>query len=197
MTRPAPPPPADPSDTSSRILRAALRLFRQHGYHGVGITDILLAAQAPKGSMYHHFPDGKEQIGAAVVGLITDGVLGVIDTVDARLTPSAAVARVSAVLLDGMVRTHHELCALFAAFVAEKDTAPRLAKAVDEAYARIAARLAQRLRAGGFSAAQARDRALLVVMLLEGGSLVAAARDDTAPFKLAMKQAVALCQLPG
>jgi hypothetical protein len=46
----------------------------------------------------------------------------------------------------------------------------------------------------GFTPAQARDRALLVVMLLEGGSLIAAARDDIAPFKLAVKQAVALCR---
>jgi TetR/AcrR family transcriptional regulator, lmrAB and yxaGH operons repressor len=182
------------ADTRSRILRAALRLFRKHGYHGVGITDILVQAQAPKGSMYHHFPDGKEEIGAAVVALIADGVLQMFDDVDPRLPPAAAVADVAATLCDGMVRTRHELCALFAAFVAEKGSAPRLASAVDEAYSRIAAALEKRLRSGGFTAAQARDRAMLVVMLLEGGSLIAAARDDIAPFKLAMKQAVALCQ---
>ncbi len=185
---------APEADTRSRILRAALRLFRKHGYHGVGITDILAQAQAPKGSMYHHFPDGKEEIGAAVVALIADGVLQMFDTVDPQLPPAAAVADVAATLCDGMVRTRHELCALFAAFVAEKGSAPRLAIAVDEAYSRIAAALEKRLRSGGFTAAQARDRAMLVVMLLEGGSLIAAARDDIAPFKLAMKQAVALCQ---
>jgi TetR/AcrR family transcriptional regulator, lmrAB and yxaGH operons repressor len=186
--------PGPEADTRSRILRAALRLFRKHGYHGVGITDILLQAQSPKGSMYHHFPDGKEEIGAAVVAMIADGVWQLIEAADPLLSPSAVVAEVGAVFSDGMVRTRHELCALFAAFVAEKASAPRLAKAVDEAYSRIAAALEKRLRHGGFTPAQARDRAMLVVMLLEGGSLIAAARDDIAPFKLAMKQAVALCQ---
>jgi TetR/AcrR family transcriptional regulator, lmrAB and yxaGH operons repressor len=186
--------PSPEADTRSRILRAALRLFRKHGYHGVGINDILLQAQSPKGSMYHHFPDGKEEIGAAVVALIADGVLQMIDAADSQLSPAKAVDQVAAALRDGMVRTRHELCALFAAFVAEKVSAPRLAQAVDDAYSRIAAALEKRLRSGGFTPAQARDRALLVVMLLEGGSLIAAARDDIAPFKLAMKQAVALCQ---
>jgi TetR/AcrR family transcriptional regulator, lmrAB and yxaGH operons repressor len=190
------PSSSDPNDTRQRILRAALRLFRQHGYHGVGIADILAQAQTPKGSMYHHFPGGKEEIGAAVVGLIADGVVGLLDAVPNTVTAAPMMVRVGQVFLDGMVRTRHELCALFATFVAQKDTAPRLAAAVDEAYSNIADRLAQRLRASGFTPAQARDRASLVVMLLEGGSLVAAARDDVAPFKLALKQAVSLCQLP-
>lgn len=190
------PSSSDPHDTRQRILRAALRLFRQHGYHGVGIADILAQAQTPKGSMYHHFPGGKEEIGAAVVGLIADGVVGLLDAVPNTVTAAPMMVQVGRVFLDGMVRTRHELCALFATFVAQKDTAPRLAAAVDEAYSNIADRLAQRLRASGFTPTQARDRASLVVMLLEGGSLVAAARDDVAPFKLALKQAVSLCQLP-
>jgi TetR/AcrR family transcriptional regulator, lmrAB and yxaGH operons repressor len=181
-------------DTRSRILRAALRLFRQHGYHGVGINDILAMAQAPKGSMYHHFPGGKEEIGAAVVAQISQGVLDLIKAQPSTLLPHQVVARVGSTLTETVVRTRHELCALFSGFVAEKASAPRLAQAVDAAYAHIAELLQARLRAAGFSTAQSRDRALLVVMLLEGGSLVAAARGNVAPLKLAVSQAVALCR---
>jgi TetR/AcrR family transcriptional regulator, lmrAB and yxaGH operons repressor len=188
-------PDADPdTDTRSRILRAALLLFRRHGYHGVGINQILAEAAAPKGSMYHHFPGGKQEIGAAVVVLMTDSILALIDAQPATLNPDEAVSRVGAAMLDTVQRTRHELCALFASFVAEKASAPQLAQAVDKAYTHIAERLAARLRAAGFTPARARDRALLVVMLLEGGSLIAAARDDTAPFKLAVRQAVVLCR---
>ncbi len=181
------------ADTRTRILRAALRLFRRQGYHGVGINDILAEAQAPKGSMYHHFPGGKEEVAAAVVGLITSSLLALIDTQDAALPPQQLVARVGTLLGENVVRTRHELCALFAAFVAEKSSSPRLGLAVAEAYAGIAKSLERRLISAGFTPAQARDRALLVVMLLEGGSLLAASRDDMAPFTLAVKQAAALC----
>ena len=103
-TRQPAPAPAPEIDTRSRILRAALRLFRRHGYHGVGINDILAEAQAPKGSMYHHFPAGKEEIAAAVVALITDGLLLMIDAQDAAQPPEQAVAAVGAALLETVDR---------------------------------------------------------------------------------------------
>jgi TetR/AcrR family transcriptional regulator, lmrAB and yxaGH operons repressor len=189
-----PRPPAPETDTRSRILRAALRLFRRHGYHGVGINDILAEAKAPKGSMYHHFPQGKQEIAAAVVDLMAAGLVSHIEAQDPALPPHEAVARVGALLADTVLRTRHELCALFAAFVAEKTSAPRLGQAVAAAYAAIAAPLQARLQAAGHSPSDAQDRALLVVMLLEGGSLIAASQDNMAPFQLAVAQAVDLCR---
>jgi TetR/AcrR family transcriptional repressor of lmrAB and yxaGH operons len=53
-----------PSDVRSRLIRVASALFRQRGYDGVGLTEILEASGAPKGSFYHHFPEGKEQLAA-------------------------------------------------------------------------------------------------------------------------------------
>ncbi len=50
-----------------RILAAATRLFQQRGYHGAGLSEILAEARAPKGSLYHHFPAGKAQLGVAAV----------------------------------------------------------------------------------------------------------------------------------
>jgi TetR/AcrR family transcriptional regulator, lmrAB and yxaGH operons repressor len=196
-------PAAD--DTRSRILRAALRLFRHHGYHGVGINQILVDAAAPKGSMYHHFPGGKEEIGAAVVGLITHNILAQIDAPPQHLQPATMMARVGAAMAGEVQRTRHELCALFAAFVAERASAPLLAQAVGQAYADIAAGLAVRLLGAGqgvgqgrtakhLTATEAHRRAQLVVMLLEGGSLIAAAQGSIAPFKLAVQQAVVVCK---
>ena len=45
------------------IIQAAAKLFRQQGYSRTGLNDILAASQAPKGSLYHYFPKGKEQLG--------------------------------------------------------------------------------------------------------------------------------------
>jgi TetR/AcrR family transcriptional regulator, lmrAB and yxaGH operons repressor len=185
---------AGTDDTRSRILRAALRLFRRHGYHGVGISQILVEAAAPKGSMYHHFPGGKEEIGAAVVGLIASNINAMIDAQATHLKPHTVLARVGAAMSGEVQRTRHELCALLAAFVAERASAPQLAQAVGQAYTAIAATLAQRLRAAGLPAALAIERAWLVVMLLEGGSLIAAAQGDVAPFELAVRQAVLVCR---
>lgn len=49
------------------MLQAAAELFRERGYEGVGVAELLAKSGAPRGSLYFHFPGGKEQIGAEVV----------------------------------------------------------------------------------------------------------------------------------
>ena len=51
----------------SAIIRAAATLFRRQGYAATGINEIVASSGAPKGSLYHYFPRGKEQIGEEAV----------------------------------------------------------------------------------------------------------------------------------
>jgi AcrR family transcriptional regulator len=55
-------------------LVAAAKLFRQQGYHGTALHDILDVGGAPRGSLYFHFPKGKEEIGEAALALVAEGV---------------------------------------------------------------------------------------------------------------------------
>jgi AcrR family transcriptional regulator len=55
------------TDTRDRILVTTAELFRRQGYNGTGIKQIVDEARAPFGSVYHHFPGGKEQLGAEVI----------------------------------------------------------------------------------------------------------------------------------
>src|SRR6204780_431956 len=62
-------PPKRPRrpDTRERIVGASAELMRLQGYNATGIKQIIAAAQAPFGSVYHHFPGGKEQLGAEAI----------------------------------------------------------------------------------------------------------------------------------
>ncbi|MBK6804952.1 MAG: TetR/AcrR family transcriptional regulator [Betaproteobacteria bacterium] len=42
-----------------RMLDAAIGLMRHGGLAAAGMNEIVAASGAPKGSVYHHFPDGK------------------------------------------------------------------------------------------------------------------------------------------
>jgi AcrR family transcriptional regulator len=55
------------AETRDRILNASAELFRQQGYNATGVKQIVAAAQAPFGSIYHFFPGGKEQLGAEAI----------------------------------------------------------------------------------------------------------------------------------
>ncbi|MFC8312058.1 TetR/AcrR family transcriptional regulator [Gordonia sp. NPDC057258] len=55
------------SATRDRILKAAAELYRRQGMPATGIKQISAAAEAPYGSIYHHFPGGKEAISVEVI----------------------------------------------------------------------------------------------------------------------------------
>src|SRR5450631_3353127 len=65
---------AKATDSKGKTLAAAAKLFRQQGYHGTALQDILAASGSPRGSLYFHFPGGKEQIGDAALALSAEAV---------------------------------------------------------------------------------------------------------------------------
>ncbi|MGB0854761.1 MAG: TetR/AcrR family transcriptional regulator [Pikeienuella sp.] len=66
-------------DTRTRILDAATRVFRQKGYEGAGLAEILKISAAPKGSLYHHFPAGKADLAAAAAERASEQMIEFID----------------------------------------------------------------------------------------------------------------------
>ncbi len=66
--------------TRDRILRAALRIFAQKGYHRALVDDIVDESGTSKGAVYHHFPN-KEAL-----------FLALVDELSARLAESIAEA---------------------------------------------------------------------------------------------------------
>jgi TetR/AcrR family transcriptional repressor of lmrAB and yxaGH operons len=81
-----------PPPSRDRMLEAAIRLLRTSGLSGAGINEIVRESGAPKGSVYHHFPDGKTQIAAEALALYASRVLSFLDTaLAAGRTPTAKV----------------------------------------------------------------------------------------------------------
>ncbi|MFC5099696.1 TetR/AcrR family transcriptional regulator [Kibdelosporangium philippinense] len=52
------------SDVRKAMVRSAVTLFRERGIAGTSLADIIEHSGAPRGSIYHHFPGGKNQIAA-------------------------------------------------------------------------------------------------------------------------------------
>ena len=67
-----------PLPTKDRLIHAAATLFRTRGFHGVGLADVLAEAGAPKGSLYHHFPNGKSDLALAAATWASDEMLRLI-----------------------------------------------------------------------------------------------------------------------
>ena len=62
------------------MLEAAISLMRRTGLSGAGINEVVRESQAPKGSMYHYFPGGKQQLAAEAIELYASRVREFLET---------------------------------------------------------------------------------------------------------------------
>jgi len=84
------------AESRRRILDAAARLYREKGFDGVGVADIMAAAGMTHGGFYRHFPS-KE-------ALISEAMSETFAYWAARLTPADGTAGLA--LLREYVRTY-------------------------------------------------------------------------------------------
>lgn len=54
-------------DVKERMIRSAVYLLAREGYQGASFSAVLAHSGAPRGSVYHHFPGGKDELVAAAV----------------------------------------------------------------------------------------------------------------------------------
>jgi AcrR family transcriptional regulator len=166
--------------TRDRIVLAATRLFQQRGYHAVTTADILDEARAPRGSMYHHFPLGKEQIAIAAVARIRGEVRALLDRLAAD---GSSLDHAIRTIADGMARWlrasgWREGTMLASAAIGAVPELPRLHAAIRDALDDWRDHLAGRLAADGWSKPGARAMAQTVLAGLEGAMLLARIEQD-------------------
>jgi TetR/AcrR family transcriptional regulator, lmrAB and yxaGH operons repressor len=73
-----------PDRHRAELVAATARMLRRQGYSGTSVSDFLEAAGAANGSLYHHFPGGKEELACAAVAAAGEQVeVGLVHTLDA------------------------------------------------------------------------------------------------------------------
>ena len=68
-----------PADSRDRMIASAIRLFSEHGLTATSVRDVVEHAGAPRGSVYHHFPGGKDQLAQEAVQSAGDRIGALID----------------------------------------------------------------------------------------------------------------------
>lgn len=145
--------------------------MQRRGLHGVGITEVLDGAHAPKGVMYYHFPGGKTELAIAAIHATVDDITA---RLDAMLTESTDPVNAMERWLSGAARqlersSFERGCPL--ATVSLETTADdvEIRTALADAFARLRLVVSHALARMGLDEATATGLAALVVAAYEGG----------------------------
>ena len=167
--------------TKTRILYAGAELFGRQGYTGTGLKQISEAAQAPFGSLYHHFPGGKEELGDDVIRQAGEFFRVLVDAVFA--SEPDIVAGVRAVF-GGAAETvratgFQDACPIAAIALEVASTNERLRIATADVFDSWIATATARFAAAGIPEPRSRELAIAMIAAIEGGFLLARATRDT------------------
>jgi TetR/AcrR family transcriptional regulator, lmrAB and yxaGH operons repressor len=175
------------SDTRERLIRTTGRLLRKRGYAATGLNQIMAEADAPKGSMYFHFPGGKEELAAEAVDKFAGAIAKQLRAgLEQRATVAEAVIGFFDDYIAYMERTEFgDGCAVATVALDEASTHELLGAAADRAFRSWVDLLADALVAEGHDHDSAHRVASLVIAAIEGAIVMSKGRHSTEPLSSA------------
>ncbi len=172
------------TDVRGRMVTAGEELLSHRGY-GVTMLDVVERAHAPRGSIYYHFPKGKQELALEVAAKVTRE-LGVLIPRIAERFPDATgfLQRLVDHHRKRLITSGYELgCPLMGIIATGEAETPELAGAVQLAFSAWTGAIADALIGKGFAAEPAAHLANLVVSGIEGAIMVSRAQRSPAPFE--------------
>ncbi len=165
----------------SRMVRSAASLIRSRGVNATSLSDVLADSGAPRGSIYHHFPDGKRQLAEDAVRWTSDRVLAHLRA-GAAATPSEVLGRFIDMWRQ-VVRASGGAAGCVVAGVAIDTVADEagLLDVVRATFRSWVALLAEQLEAVGVPRHRAMPIALATLAGMEGALILCRAEGDSRP----------------
>ncbi|RLT87270.1 MULTISPECIES: TetR/AcrR family transcriptional regulator [unclassified Ketobacter] len=169
--------------TQEKILSATLDLIERQGFHNTGLQQIIKASGAPKGSLYFHFPDGKDQIvalaleqGTQLIGSMIEHAFNMADNLEVAV----------GWLFDGLsVRLQSSAfekgCPVATVALEVNEQHPDVLEACRKAFDQWQSAITLGLQAKGMSNERAASEAALMLSQLEGAMMLARIRRSREP----------------
>lgn len=165
------------------LVHTAMRLFRRQGYASTGLQQILAESGAPRGSLYHYFPSGKEALGEAAVELAGGMVGEMLADLAGRHAAPRAFLRAWCRTLAGWMEEggFRSGCPIATTLLETAPDSPAITAAGRRAVDGWVEIVAGVLVRDGLPRRDARSRAQLLVAAMEGALILARVRQSTRP----------------
>lgn len=169
------------TETRDRIIDASAELLRRQGYAGTGVKQIVAAARAPFGSIYHHFPGGKEELGAAAIR--RSGALYEL-LIPAVFDPAPDLVSAVRLFFEGAAAhledsEYEDACPIATVALEMSSTSDTMREACAEVFESWIAAGLPRFTAEGLDEATSRELVIGMIAALEGAFVLARAAQST------------------
>jgi TetR/AcrR family transcriptional repressor of lmrAB and yxaGH operons len=169
-------------DARDRMVRSALHLLARNGVQATSFSHILSHADAPRGSVYHHFPSGKEQLLGEALDLAGQQALDFLDR-GKDTSPSGITDRFIAMWRSVLEGSNFEAgCAVLAVAVTADE--PELNTRASDIFRRWREHLASRFTAAGVPKKASVRFAATLIAATEGAVVLSRAEGSLEPFDL-------------
>lgn len=173
-------------DTKSQIIYIATNLFQQKGYKGVGVSEILNTCNITKGALYHHFPNGKEELLIACLKNIDQAITTDIEVIfKQHQTAQEALSAMIEKLVANFEREGTISGYTFSSIVSEMASLSEpVRKTCSNLYAKIQSIYINKLVEDGFSKETAASIALMLTASIEGAIMLCLTDKTSEPLKV-------------
>ncbi|MDZ7651882.1 MAG: TetR/AcrR family transcriptional regulator [Burkholderiaceae bacterium] len=184
------------TDSRERMIEASIALMRGSGLSGAGINEIVRASGAPKGSVYHFFPAGKQQLATEALDTYAERVQAFVE---AALASRSAPADKVRTLFEAFARRAEEggfqsSCAVGTVSLDLNPEFAGLRQVLERALDAWIAQIAGHFNTG--DARQARSFAGLLMTAIEGAYIRSRAEASSRAFREAGDWLARLAPVP-
>ncbi len=167
------------------IVAAAATLFRRRGYAATGVNEIAELSGAPKGSLYHYFPRGKDEIGEAAVHFAAARVTATLEELFRTTSSAPALIRAYCTRLAGWMAKSgfRDGCPIATTLLEAAPQSEGVTDAGREAFAQWSRVIARALARDGFAKGEAEQFALLAIAAIEGALILARVSRSAEPIR--------------
>jgi TetR/AcrR family transcriptional repressor of lmrAB and yxaGH operons len=175
-----------PDRSRAALIDTAATLFRRQGYAATGLNQILDDAGVKAGSLYHHFPQGKQELAAAVVDKAGADIEQLLHRFLAGGRPVADIVdRWIDLLAAGLAGDQRDGCPIEPIATESVNASPLVRAASARAFQSWSASIQDRLSAEGWPDDEAQTVAIAVISLIEGALILSRIAGDPAALNAA------------
>ena len=177
-------------DTRDKLIKTASRLFGIQGYHATGLNEILKESGTPKGSLYYHFPNGKEELALEAIKLASENIQREIKSTLLQYSDPVEAIQVHIKKIAEFI-SKEERIKDFSISLLSLETylsSECLRKACASAFASMESIYDEKLIKGGFSENKAQELSMVIQSMVEGAITISLTQKNSIPLLAVAKQ---------